>query len=473
MSATSLLRNGASNRLATRFGQMADGRIIDRSAVAIPVREPRPSCSNPSNCDQRALQINNDQNGYPTCGSRNTIPTSVWSARDDGSTAFINDRQPDFGHPPSDWNGGEWFDAVHPEDLPRTLARWSAALRTGQTFHDIHRGMARSGQYERFLVDGVAIRDEEGGIAFWIGSKTAIGDPEVDGVETRRSHPDFGGPIRFKCATDESRCGPIRASKGSAWSALSDARASAGRQMDDSTPGAGSAPCLLPELKSKPTIRKSFLEVVWAAADAALSGSSRCLDSKLLRDSSIKALLQDLSDIDRIPPKLARLYSHSLCVAVLAKIGSGRLVERTCTQRRQIAQLPKWRLARVIQYIDTHMEEPIKLANLANAAGLTRMHFAAQFRAAVGMSPHEYLLRRRISRAQTLLRDPRQRLVDVALSVGFQAQPHFTTVFRRYVGESPHQWRLSQGVNHDEDSSRPFANPEFVMRNLLEESRGA
>jgi AraC-like DNA-binding protein len=39
--------------------------------------------------------------------------------------------------------------------------------------------------------------------------------------------------------------------------------------------------------------------------------------------------------------------------------------------------------------------------------------------------------------------------VDVALSVGFQAQPHFTTVFRRYVGESPHRWRLSQSANSD------------------------
>jgi AraC-like DNA-binding protein len=38
--------------------------------------------------------------------------------------------------------------------------------------------------------------------------------------------------------------------------------------------------------------------------------------------------------------------------------------------------------------------------------------------------------------------------VDVALSVGFQAQPHFTTVFRRYVGDSPHRWRLSQSASN-------------------------
>ena len=124
----------------------------------------------------------------------------------------------------------------------------------------------------------------------------------------------------------------------------------------------------------------------------------------------------------------------------------------------------------MIQYIGEHIEEPIRLTNLAKAAGLTKMHFAAQFRATVGMSPHEYLMRRRISCAQTLLQDPRQRLVDVALSVGFQAQPHFTTVFRRYVERSPHRWRsLSQGVNSDEESLQPLAGPEFAPRNLPED----
>ena len=58
---------------------------------------------------------------------------------------------------------------------------------------------------------------------------------------------------------------------------------------------------------------------------------------------------------------------------------------------------------------------------MAVAAGLTRMHFAAQFRAATGMRPHGFLLQRRIERAQELLRDPELALVDVALSVGSDA----------------------------------------------------
>ena len=84
------------------------------------------------------------------------------------------------------------------------------------------------------------------------------------------------------------------------------------------------------------------------------------------------------------------------------------------------------------------------MADIAAATGLSRMHFAAQFRAATGLAPHEFVLRRRIARAQELLSAPSATLVDVALSVGFQTQAHFTTVFKRIVGQTPMRWRQHQ-----------------------------
>ena len=71
------------------------------------------------------------------------------------------------------------------------------------------------------------------------------------------------------------------------------------------------------------------------------------------------------------------------------------------------------------------------------------MHFAAQFRAATGLPPHEYLLRRRVERAQEMLVEGATSLVEIALSVGFQNQSHFTSVFKRFVGQPPRAWRLS------------------------------
>ncbi|UVF22632.1 AraC family transcriptional regulator (plasmid) [Microvirga terrae] len=103
--------------------------------------------------------------------------------------------------------------------------------------------------------------------------------------------------------------------------------------------------------------------------------------------------------------------------------------------------LVKWRFGRVERYIREHLHRNITLPELALAAGLSRMHFAKQFKVAMGLRPHEYVLGKRIELAKSLMLNPDVPLVDVAMSAGFQSQSHFTTVFRRLVGETPHRWR--------------------------------
>jgi AraC-like DNA-binding protein len=78
------------------------------------------------------------------------------------------------------------------------------------------------------------------------------------------------------------------------------------------------------------------------------------------------------------------------------------------------------------------------------------MYFAAQFREATGLRPHDYVIRRRISLAKELLAGSDRSIVDTALSVGFQTQAHFTTVFKRVEGSTPHRWReLNQEIGRE------------------------
>ncbi len=109
----------------------------------------------------------------------------------------------------------------------------------------------------------------------------------------------------------------------------------------------------------------------------------------------------------------------------------------------RVRPLPQWRLKRVQDLVDTQLDGPLYLAALASAAGLSRMHFAAQFRAATGRRPHDYLLERRIERSMSLMTDMPIPLAELALTVGFQSQSHFSTVFKRLTGQSPAQWRKS------------------------------
>lgn len=148
-----------------------------------------------------------------------------------------------------------------------------------------------------------------------------------------------------------------------------------------------------------------------------------------------------------LPPEEARLvlrgnYTDALHAAVLQQLQGLKASVVSNTRRPQ--PLLKWRLERVCRYIDGHIGSAISLSDMAAVAGISRMHFAAQFRAATGLRPHDYLLRRRVAAAQALLADPARTIVDVALSVGFQSQSHFTTVFKRHLGLPPDRWRRQQ-----------------------------
>jgi AraC-like DNA-binding protein len=128
--------------------------------------------------------------------------------------------------------------------------------------------------------------------------------------------------------------------------------------------------------------------------------------------------------------------------------------ESSAASRSPPLALQTWRLRRVQEYVRAHISDTIRLTDLANAAGLTRMYFAAQFRARMGVRPHDYVIRQRIARAQALLMVPQTKISDVGFCVGFANQAHFTTVFRRYTGITPHRWRLLQSP---EDLASPMA----------------
>jgi AraC family transcriptional regulator len=131
--------------------------------------------------------------------------------------------------------------------------------------------------------------------------------------------------------------------------------------------------------------------------------------------------------------------------------------------RRELPQakvnaLPKWRLRRVEEYVGTHFDLCISLSELAKVAGLSRMHFAAQFRVATGYRPREYLLYQRIERAKSLLTSSEMALAEVALTVGFCTQAHFSTVFKRMTDDTPARWRCASR-NASASSRLPGSDP--------------
>jgi AraC-like DNA-binding protein len=100
-------------------------------------------------------------------------------------------------------------------------------------------------------------------------------------------------------------------------------------------------------------------------------------------------------------------------------------------------------LLRAKDLADAWYFEPLRLGDLAAAAGLSAAYFSREFRRAFGESPHQYLLTRRLERAAALLRTTDRTVTEICFAVGLGSLGSFTTSFGRVFGLSPTAYRAA------------------------------
>jgi AraC-like DNA-binding protein len=98
-------------------------------------------------------------------------------------------------------------------------------------------------------------------------------------------------------------------------------------------------------------------------------------------------------------------------------------------------------LRRARDHIDRHYAEPLDLDRLGRVAGVSKYHLVRMFEATYGETPIRYLTRRRIERAQDLLRNANLTVTEVCMIVGFSSLGSFSSRFTQLVGESPTAYR--------------------------------
>ena len=97
-----------------------------------------------------------------------------------------------------------------------------------------------------------------------------------------------------------------------------------------------------------------------------------------------------------------------------------------------------------VNYIHTNFERNISLGDIAKYVFLSPSYFTRAFKEETGMSPINYLIKVRISRARELLEDTGLKISDIALSVGFSNQQRFNEMFKKYTQYTPLQYRKMQ-----------------------------
>ena len=159
-----------------------------------------------------------------------------------------------------------------------------------------------------------------------------------------------------------------------------------------------------------------------------------------VRDTQIENICWALkTEMESAYPS-GRLYTDSLAVSVASRILSCHSSIARPTMERH-GGLRGRKLKDVISYIDGNLAEDMSLAKIASVAGVSVSHLKTLFRESTGMPVHQYVVRRRLERAKTLLGEGRLSIAEIALIAGFAHQSHLAHHMRRVLGISPRDIR--------------------------------
>jgi AraC-like DNA-binding protein len=103
--------------------------------------------------------------------------------------------------------------------------------------------------------------------------------------------------------------------------------------------------------------------------------------------------------------------------------------------------LASWQIRKIDDHIAAHLASTIGIADLSDITRLSSGHFCRAFKISMGITPHTYVRRKRIERAQGMMLNSAASLSEIAGECGLSDQSHLTRLFRKYVGQTPMTWR--------------------------------
>lgn len=158
--------------------------------------------------------------------------------------------------------------------------------------------------------------------------------------------------------------------------------------------------------------------------------------SAATRDALSEHLVAGLLHELETPSPLGRLYANTL-VQTLAVHLLHRHSSLVAAPAPRPSRLAPHQLNQVLDYIHTFFATDISLDDLARLVHLSPAYFARQFKQAVGVAPHQYLIQCRVERARALLQAGDKTIMQIALEVGFADHSHLTRHFKRLTGLHP------------------------------------
>jgi AraC family transcriptional regulator len=155
-----------------------------------------------------------------------------------------------------------------------------------------------------------------------------------------------------------------------------------------------------------------------------------------IRDEQIESIARAVEVEISCGLQAGALFMESMATALGAHLLTRYSTRRVAVREHRRGLAPH-QLRRSMDFIEANLGQDFSLAELAATAGMSPYYFCRLFKQSTNLSPHQFLLRRRIDQAQRRLKEHRHSVVAIATELGFSDQSHFARVFRRLVGTTP------------------------------------
>ncbi|ADW68382.1 helix-turn-helix transcriptional regulator [Granulicella tundricola] len=186
-------------------------------------------------------------------------------------------------------------------------------------------------------------------------------------------------------------------------------------------------------------------EAFRAIANEAGADSVEIHSSTHFEDKRVAALIAAIQAEEEGGSLSGRLYMDSIAQAL-----ASALVQLRGNLKRSLPHyhcgLTPTQLARVKHLVYGRIDQEISLQEMATAAGLSASYFNQMFRRSTGQPAHQFVLNARVEHAKDLLKSPKLRMLDVAISCGFRTSQHFARVFRSICAVTPTEYRRALGI---------------------------
>ena len=100
-------------------------------------------------------------------------------------------------------------------------------------------------------------------------------------------------------------------------------------------------------------------------------------------------------------------------------------------------------IEKAFYYIDKNMSERVKIENLAEEFGISKFNFIRRFKSSTNVTPHQFIIRKKLERSKNLLKEGSLSLTDITYMLNFSDQSHFSNSFKKMYGMTPREFRMT------------------------------